>query len=471
MSLVFPNVEIKGNVTGFRNYVTAATTVDLNSVGLGSWVYLNPTLTAGAVGVLTVDGYTAADGDIILVKNQTTGVQNGIYEVSGSASTVVLTRTFYFFTGIHANSYQAWIQSGSVNAFTAWISSAAFGSDIVGTNNPLFVQYDVTKTLSLARGGTSQTSYNTNGVVYYDGTNLTTDTHLKYQSSSFGVDTTDTASARVYSKGQYGNMFCQSYNSINTTDIIAGNDLFAGPNIGVNGSILNPIGILPQANDSYLIAYDGNMFIGSNISDTIIVSELYSGTDTEIMRMTVNGNITIGDGSIATSATDGFLYLTSMAGIPTGVPTSYTGRVPLVIDTNNNSLYYYSGGAWRQNSGLSNGYSISPGQAVASNTTATTIAFFSFQYSLYQTTYGITILESVFWADASASSSNDLVVDCYDGTSIIGTVTIIGGTAAGIQTMNITIPVSNKQLQFRIHKTTTSGASPSIYGLQLEMMS
>lgn len=58
------------------------------------------------------------------------------------------------------------------------------------------------------------------------------------------------------------------------------------------------------------------------------------------------GNAIIGTAAIATNATDGFLYVPSCAGTPTGVPTTYTGRVPIVVDTTNNKLYFYSG-AWR----------------------------------------------------------------------------------------------------------------------------
>lgn len=47
--------------------------------------------------------------------------------------------------------------------------------------------------------------------------------------------------------------------------------------------------------------------------------------------------------SIATTATDGFFYIRSCAGTPTGVPANdATGRVPLVYDRTNNKLYVYN---------------------------------------------------------------------------------------------------------------------------------
>lgn len=58
------------------------------------------------------------------------------------------------------------------------------------------------------------------------------------------------------------------------------------------------------------------------------------------------GNFLIGTAAVATTATDGFLYVTSCAGTPTGVPTAKTGRVPIVVDTTNHKLYFYDG-SWR----------------------------------------------------------------------------------------------------------------------------
>jgi hypothetical protein len=58
------------------------------------------------------------------------------------------------------------------------------------------------------------------------------------------------------------------------------------------------------------------------------------------------GNVVVGTGALSTSATDGFLYIPSSAGAPTGVPTSYTGAVPIEVDTTNNKLMGYYGGNW-----------------------------------------------------------------------------------------------------------------------------
>lgn len=59
-----------------------------------------------------------------------------------------------------------------------------------------------------------------------------------------------------------------------------------------------------------------------------------------------SANFVVGSGSLTTGATNGFLYIPSSAGAPTGTPTSFTGRVTLHYDSTNNALYIYNG-AWR----------------------------------------------------------------------------------------------------------------------------
>lgn len=62
-----------------------------------------------------------------------------------------------------------------------------------------------------------------------------------------------------------------------------------------------------------------------------------------------NGSFVLqANGALATNATDGFTYIPTCAGTPTGTPTTQTGAVPLVYDTTNNQFWIYNGGAWRQ---------------------------------------------------------------------------------------------------------------------------
>lgn len=70
-----------------------------------------------------------------------------------------------------------------------------------------------------------------------------------------------------------------------------------------------------------------------------------TGTTALSSTLTVGGDIVPAAGT--TTMTDGFLYISSASGAPTGVPTGQTGRVPLYYDASNNFLYVYNGG-WKR---------------------------------------------------------------------------------------------------------------------------
>jgi len=73
-----------------------------------------------------------------------------------------------------------------------------------------------------------------------------------------------------------------------------------------------------------------------------------NSADTALMTIDSSGNVIAGGSvALATTATNGFLYVPTCAGTPTGTPTAVTGMAPIVVDTTNNKLYFYSGGAWR----------------------------------------------------------------------------------------------------------------------------
>ncbi len=80
----------------------------------------------------------------------------------------------------------------------------------------------------------------------------------------------------------------------------------------------------------------------------LIIATTADGASSVTDRLTFDntGNIVVGTAAIATNAANGFLYIPSCAGPPTGTPTTKTGRVPLVVDTTNHKLYFYDV-SWR----------------------------------------------------------------------------------------------------------------------------
>jgi hypothetical protein len=113
-------------------------------------------------------------------------------------------------------------------------------------------------------------------------------------------------------------------------------------------------------NDSGSSAYSGvvvNAFgnswamrMGSTAANSNALQFVQDALGTPVVRATLDtsGNVIAGGSvALATTATDGFLYVPTCAGTPTGVPTAITGMAPIVVNTTNNKLYFYSGGAWR----------------------------------------------------------------------------------------------------------------------------
>jgi len=68
----------------------------------------------------TIDGVTLANGDRVLLKDQSTGSQNGIYVFNGSGS--AMTRSTDADTSVEVNPGMfTWVEEGTVNADSGWI--------------------------------------------------------------------------------------------------------------------------------------------------------------------------------------------------------------------------------------------------------------------------------------------------------------------------------------------------------------
>lgn len=101
------------------------------------------TLTAVGVGALSLDGSTPSVGDRILVKNQVSTFQNGIYVVTivGTGATVfVLTRATDFDQTADIDiGDSVFVTNGTVNASTTWVQNGT-QSPVIGTDPITFSQ-------------------------------------------------------------------------------------------------------------------------------------------------------------------------------------------------------------------------------------------------------------------------------------------------------------------------------------------
>lgn len=92
---------------------------------------------------------------------------------------------------------------------------------------------------------------------------------------------------------------------------------------------------------------DWSMGIDNSDSDKFKISANAGPGASDFLVITTTGNISAGVASLSTTATDGFLYVPTCGGPPTGAPTGMAGFIPIVVDSTNHKLYFYSGGSWR----------------------------------------------------------------------------------------------------------------------------
>jgi hypothetical protein len=88
-------------------------------------------------GTQTIDGVSVADGDRVLVKNQTDETENGVY-VCDSGS---WTRAVDFAAGDGAAGFFMFVEQGTTFGDTGFVCTSNSGSDVVGTNNLSFTQF------------------------------------------------------------------------------------------------------------------------------------------------------------------------------------------------------------------------------------------------------------------------------------------------------------------------------------------
>lgn len=129
----------------------------------------------------------------------------------------------------------------------------------------------------------------------------------------------------------FAQLRCHNSNANNLLDMFAHGSTSAGTFLGSN----NTSTVALRANASLFkigTLSNHNMELGTN--------------DTRRLLLDNAGNVVPGTAAIATTATDGYIYSQSCAGAPTGAPTAYAGRVPMVYDSTNNRIYFYNG-SWR----------------------------------------------------------------------------------------------------------------------------
>ncbi len=109
----------------------------------------NGTLASAFANGQTIDGVSLSTNDRILIKDQSTQTENGIYTVNASGAP---TRADDLATGADAAGAFVFVEQGTVNAENGFVCTSNKGSAVVGTNNLTFAQFSGAGQITTADG-------------------------------------------------------------------------------------------------------------------------------------------------------------------------------------------------------------------------------------------------------------------------------------------------------------------------------
>ena len=315
-----------------------------------------------------VDGVTLANGDLVLVKNQTTGTQNGLYVASTSGAWA---RSSLLPTGANAYLLIYYVTSGTVNAKTNF--KCVITPAVVGTDSLVFMPFD-TVFLNNLSATTAPTATDDNTKGYSVGSIwINTSTNMPYTCTNSGTgvavwsqggtgdvvgpsSATDNAITRF--DGTTGKLVQNSTVTISDVAVVAG-----VKTLTMTDSTTNTISITPAASTTTyaltLPAAQGaaNTFLQNNGSGVLSWTAAAGGGDvvgpasatnnaiarfdTTTGKLIKNSTVTISDtadiAAAKTLAMDGSASGT-LTIMPAATTTSYTMTMPGAQGTANTYL-------------------------------------------------------------------------------------------------------------------------------------
>jgi hypothetical protein len=307
---------LQQNTTGSSNNAFGLNALGLNTIGSANTAIGTSALSQNINGGFnTAVGNSALTANVTGFNNISVGASSMISNVSGSNNVAV---------GASA------LRNTTTGSQVA-IGSSALQANTTGTNNTAIGNSALTANTT----GTSNTGLGINSLT----ANTTGSQNTALGQATLGANITGTSNTAV----GFAALFNLSTGGSNTALGNNAGRYISGGAVNLTNSsnsvfIGNAAYPLADSQTNQIVIGESAVGLGSN---TVVLG------NTSIVTTQLRGSVISGNqAALATTATDGFLYIPTCAGLPTGVPTAVTGKVPIVADTTNNKLYVYLGGAW-----------------------------------------------------------------------------------------------------------------------------
>lgn len=484
----------------FHAAVHAATTANLDATYANGTGGVGATLTANANGALVVDGHTLNANERVLVKNQTAGLENGIYAVTATgdiSNPWVLTRATDADnspSGEVAYGDFTFVQQGSTNAGFGYIVNTT-GTITIGTTAISYIQFNAGQVVVAGNGLTESTpgTLAINTAVTVDLNTAQTLTNKTITGTFTGnlTGNADTVTNGVYTTGSYadpswitslakskvglGNVENTALSTWSgSTNLTTLGTITTGTWTGTAIAIANggtgatdagtartnlglAIGTDVQAYNSTLAAVAGGTYTGDDSIATVgtitagtwngtTIGAIYGGTG---LTSYTTGDIVYASGTntLAKRAigTDGQILTVS-----SGVPTWAAAPITLPSQTGNSGYYLTTDGTNASWAALV--VPIETGTATLTANTATTISTTALS--------AFTSIEYMVSLKQGSKVRTSKVVMQTDGTSVDMTefaITETGGTMSGV-VVSATTASTNGVLQV----TVTDASSTNV---------